>query len=203
MVGDIARRVQLFRNRGVPALRRGDAVVGQRMLAAPQLVGIGVTLREPAIIVAADLIAMIGAEVDMLESIERSLHPILGVATPIWCPLIVIGPTGAMLLGRLHQRRRRLLTTIDVGPAPRIADIADILQVRLSDQRGRIAARAQQFDEGCRIARQRHAVGAHAMDRRHPASHQGRTVRHADAGRDIKSVEPGPTGSQRIDMRRA
>ena len=57
-----------------------------------QRVGIRPPRFEPHVIVAADLIPVRGAEIDVLEAVERKLHREIAAGLPALRMLLVVGP---------------------------------------------------------------------------------------------------------------
>ena len=88
------------------------------------------SLSQPAPVIAVDLIAVIGAQVDVIKSVERPLQTKRRIAPPILRPLVIVGPALTVILHRLFQRIRRFITPVEIAPGFRVlADVADVLQV--------------------------------------------------------------------------
>jgi hypothetical protein len=140
---------------------------------------------------------------DVIEAVERRLNPSV-LRSPVLGRLLLVAPAAEVVAKRLGQVGGRLAIALARRRAlherrPR----GEILQVALADQRRAVTGVAQQLDEGHRIHRQRNAVRANAMDRRHSPGHQARAIGHADRARDVEPVERRAARRNRIDMRRA
>src|SRR5712691_2565743 len=138
----------------------------------------------------------------MLEAVERKLHVEIASGLPSLRMLLVVGSVGRRRLLRLGEARiEHLIACARRRPLEDGRNIREVLQVALADQRRCVAGRAQRVDERVRLQRQRHAVAAHAVHRRHPPGHQGRAVGHADRRRHVEALEPGAARGDRVDMR--
>src|SRR5262245_5588195 len=120
----------------------------------------------------ADLIAMVGAELDVLESVERKVHREIATFLP---------PPGVFLIIRsLDDRPLRLseaciehlVAWLRRGRPQDQRTIGEILQMALAHQRGGITRGAQSIHEGIAVESERCAVAAHAMQGWHPPGHQ-------------------------------
>jgi hypothetical protein len=201
-VRDIGGRIKLLWNGRAIGLRTG-VIVRQLILALAQGIGVGPLRFEPDVVVAADVVAVRRAQIDVLEAVERQAHVEIATRLPALGMLLVIGPVGGRRLMRLGEgciehhiaRSRR-------RPLEHRRNIREILQMALADQRRGIARGAQCIDEGVGLQRERRAVAAHAVHGRHAARHQGRAIGHADRRRDIEPLEARAARGDRIDVRR-
>ncbi len=200
LFGDIAGRIELFRHLGAPRRGRRILLVRQGVVGADQGFSVAALVAQPRRIVPRHLVTMARAQADMIEAVMGQLDLAVGVGLPGERRLALIGRTGhvahdgvAQGLGRvgevgIERRGRRR------GPPGHVLDVA------LADQRGAIAGRAQQIDEGHTVGRQGQAVMARAMGRRHAPGDQAGAVGHADRRGDVEALEGGAAGGQAIDV---
>ncbi len=201
-LGDVGGRIELFRDRRAKRLR-ADVVVRELVLVVAQRIGVGPPRLQPDVIVPADLVAVGGAEIDVLEAVERQLHFEVAPRLPARRMLLIVRPVARNRLARLRELRpEHLVAGARRRPFEDRGKLGKVLQVALADQRGGVAARAQRIDERVGVERQRRAVAAHAVQRRHAAGHQRRAVGHADRRRHIEPLEARAARGNRIDMRR-
>jgi len=152
---------------------------------------------------AADLVGVGRAQVNVLEAVERERHRELAARLPAPRMLLVIRPVarnGLSCFGKIPVEH--LVAGARGRPLEDGRSIPEILQMALAHERGRIAGCAQRIDERVAPQRQRRAVAAHAMHRGHAPGHQGGPVRHANRRRHIESIEARAAGGDRVDMRR-
>ena len=181
----VARRIELFRHARAPGLREIGALVAERIVRSAQRVRIGMPLAQPAGVVAFDLVAVLDGEIDRLEAVVGIVEVVPGIVPPLARDLLVVAAARAPAEGLAGRR-----------PGERRA-AGHVLQMQLADRGGAIAGGAQQIDEGHGVERQRNAVVAHAVERRRPARHQGRAVRHADRRVHVEAVEAHALGRDR------
>ena len=152
----------------------------------------------------AHLVAVLGAEVDALEAVERVVQVPVRIVAPA---LRRLGIDGPVLVAAAHRLReplgRRQMALRRVGAFEDRRHAGHVLQVALAQQRRPVAVGAHQIDEGVGAQRERGAVRAHPVQRGHAPGHQGRAVGHADRGGDVEPVEAPPALGDRIDVGRA
>ena len=151
----------------------------------------------------AHLVAVLGAEVDALEAVERVEQVPVRVVVPAVRRFHV---DRAVRVGPPHRLReaggRRQVALGRVLAFEERRHAGHVLQVALAQERRPVAVHPHQVDEGVGAQIERRAVRAHAVQRWHPPGHQGRAVRHADRRRDIEPVEAPPALGDRVDMGR-
>ena len=151
-VAEERRCVKLLGDRGPIGLRH-RVIVRQAVLGPQQGFRLGIALREPAVIVAAGLVAVRSHQGDVIEAVERRLNlGVLGI--PVLGRLLLVAWTAEVVAQRLGQVAGRLAIALarrrpfdDRRPG------REILQMALADQRRAVAGVAQQFDKGYRIHR--------------------------------------------------
>ena len=198
---DIAGRIEFFRDRRAIGLR-ADVIVVELVVAVAQRIGVGALLFEPDIILAADMVRMLGAQIDMLEAVKRQVH-VVGLARfPAVGMFLVVIALGIGFEGFRNSVAQRRVAFLRVGPVMHRRQAGHVLDVALADQGGRIAADAHALDEGARPHVERDAVRPHPVQRRHAAGDKGRPVGLADRGGDVEAVEFRALRGDRIDMGR-
>ena len=197
-LGDVAGRIKLFRNGGAPALWR-DIIVGQAVLRPDHCCRIAAPRLHPGDIGGADLVAVHRGERDVLETVKgrgdfavRSLLPGPG-------PLFLIGVGGDRF--RLARLGEGIVARLD-PPLHRRRLSGHVLEVALADEGGAVALVPHQVHEGVLRQGERNAVVPNAVQRRHPAGHQGRPVGHAHRVGDIEAVKTDAACGDAVDMRR-
>ena len=75
---DVACRIKLFGDRRAIGLG-GDIVVVELIVAVAQVVGVGAFFLEAGVVLAADVILMLGAQVNVLKAVEWQVE-IIGLA---------------------------------------------------------------------------------------------------------------------------
>ena len=173
LLGDEGRGVEFFRHPRPPRLGRGVAAPGQRVGGAAQRIGIGMASGEPSRAMAVDSVAVEVGEARMAATVMGSVDLAPGVLDPeIRALALVFGADDAPPVGLAQGSRRRL-----AGAAQRVGRLVHrrrqhVLEAALAEERGAVAGRAQQIDEGHGLQRQREPVGEHAVDAGHPPGHQ-------------------------------
>ena len=151
--GDIAGRVQLLGQTGAPGVEHVWHLSRQRVGATAQARRVRALRAQPALIVAAHLVAMLEAQLHVVEAVVRQAQPVRRVG-PARHRLLTVG----VIVAQVGQG----LGLWAVRPAPpRRRSGGHWLEMGLADERGLPARLAQLVDEGPRLQGQRHPVHPH------------------------------------------
>jgi hypothetical protein len=138
-LGYVSGGIKLLRDRCSERLGT-DVVVGQLVGLLAQRIGIRASRFQPDIILSAHVIPVPGAEIDVLEAVERKLHresaaglPALGMLLVIW------SVAGSRLAGFRESRVEHHIPRARRRARENGRLAGEILQVAFADERGRIA----------------------------------------------------------------
>jgi len=203
LAGDIVRGIDLFAEVGAPRLRRHVARIAHAVFASHPRRRFGMFPLQPPEIVAEALVRMVVAVHDLLETVIGQAQAVIRMPParpqllPIQGRIDRVAPGfrercgGRRHAGAGHRRRQHGRVVLER------------LEVALADQGRAVARLGKQVREGDGLQGQRDAVAPHPVHRRHPASQQGASVRHADGIGDVGAFEAHAVAGEPVDMRRA
>jgi hypothetical protein len=147
---------------------------------------------------------MLRAQFDVFEAVVGTPQVMRRIGGEGLGVFLIVDRVAAVFLVRFIEAfGRRNVAVRRCRPFQRRGHAAEILQMAFADQCGAPIVDPQHVDEGVGRERQRDAVDAHAVQRRHPAGRERRAVRLANRARHVELVERHATRGDRIDRRSA
>ena len=144
-LADVARRVELRRQARAPCLRRRDATRGKSTVRTTHIRSGLVALLQPVVIVAEHEVAVLVAQLDVIEAVVRRAYAMARLSPRAGQLLRVLG-SPQVLAARVRQTVDRLALRLRARLQHRRV-VLHVLDVRLADQHRGVAVRAQQLGE--------------------------------------------------------